>query len=103
MNCVVTRNNIPGLSRRLLATVQPSAAMPGVMESSMSCPYRHMPASRRRESRAARPAQRAESDARIALAMDVASATDEGSLLSLLEDSAFFSAGIEISKPSSPV
>ena len=71
----------PGLSRRLLATTQPSAAMPGVTEVSMSWPYRHMPASRRRESRAASPAQRADGELRMALAMDCAIAADVVSCL----------------------
>ena len=68
--------DLPGLSRRDFATTQPNAAIPGVTEVSMSCPYRHMPASRRRESRAARPAQRAAGFESRALAMDCASGAD---------------------------
>ena len=42
--------------RRDFGTSQPSAAIAGVVSTVMSCPYRHMPASRRRLSLAARPA-----------------------------------------------
>mmetsp|Transcript_28530 Transcript_28530/g.72232 ORF Transcript_28530/g.72232 Transcript_28530/m.72232 type:complete len:222 (+) Transcript_28530:346-1011(+) len=42
-------------SLRALLTVQVRPASEGVVVSSMSCPYRHRPASRRRASRAPRP------------------------------------------------
>ena len=79
--------------RRSLPTIQLRAAMGGVVAVEMSWPYRHIPASRRRESLAARPAQRTlELSPMIAFAIAVA--------LSVLSP---FSEGMEISKPSSPV
>ena len=65
---------------------QDSPASTGVVVSSMSLPYRHNPASRRRESRAPNPAGLTSGSSRSRRARRSAS-----------------SAGTEISNPSSPV